>query len=280
MKIKSFRFDDHKENWHLKETFFNDLNLLVGVSGVGKTKILQALDFVRNVAGDNDYWLDGIEWTIIFTHSEQEYEWELKSALIDEEKSVFKPPSEIFYERLTVIENNNPTKLLIRTENESSLNGKKLHKLKKTESAITLLSEEDDIYPVYEAFTRFLFNETPQHVGVGISKVPEKVTMEPGKTLQAFFENTLIETSAVFKAYFLQKFFPVEFEEIKQYYFDIFPKVEDIKVEVTTKKSGGYLFSFAIKELDITTTNFIWHVSYFGTLNRCVNSTRGFCHCH
>ncbi len=55
MKIKSFRFDDHKENWHLKETFFDDFNLLVGVSGVGKTKILQALNLVCDVATDNNY---------------------------------------------------------------------------------------------------------------------------------------------------------------------------------------------------------------------------------
>jgi energy-coupling factor transporter ATP-binding protein EcfA2 len=85
MKIKSFRFDDNKENWHLKETFFDDFNLLVGISGVGKTKILQALNLVCDVATDNNYRLDGIDWKISFIHLGQEYEWELKSALMDED---------------------------------------------------------------------------------------------------------------------------------------------------------------------------------------------------
>jgi putative ribosome biogenesis GTPase RsgA len=65
MKIKNFRFDDYKENWPLKETFFDDFNLLVGVSGVGKTKIL---NLVCDVATDNNDRLDGIDWKISFTH--------------------------------------------------------------------------------------------------------------------------------------------------------------------------------------------------------------------
>ncbi|MDM8563421.1 hypothetical protein QUF54_08720 [Candidatus Marithioploca araucensis] len=100
MKIKSFRFDDHKENWPLKETLFDDFNLLVGVSGVGKTKILQALNLVCDVATDNNYRLDGIDWKISFTHLEQEYEWELKSALMDEDVLQESKSSEILYERL------------------------------------------------------------------------------------------------------------------------------------------------------------------------------------
>jgi len=256
MKIKSFKFDDHKENWHLKETFFDDFNLLVGVSGVGKTKILQALDLVRDVARDNDYRLDGIEWTIRFTHFKQEYEWTLKSALTDDEKSIFlsKTSAEITYEKITLIENNNATELLIRSENGSHLRGEKLHKLKKTESALASLSEEEDIAPIYQAFER-VFNETPQY-----NKVPflypidvTKVLIKRNINLHTFFENIPVDMPRVFKGYYLQKFFPESFDEIKASYLEIFPKVDDIKIDMA-EKSGGYIFSYAIKE---STNNWI-----------------------
>jgi predicted ATPase len=120
--------------------------------------------------------------------------------------------------------------------------------LKKTESAITLLAEEDDITPVYKAFRRFLFSETPQHAGVSMLNEPEEITMALGNTLQAFFENTPINTPAVIKGYLLQKFFNDDFDEVKEYYFEMFPKVNDIKIDVRANKSGGYKFSLAIKE--------------------------------
>ncbi len=254
MKINRFRFDDHKENWHLKETFFDDFNLLIGVSGVGKTKILQALNLVHDVARDNNYQLDGIEWTIRFTHLGLEYEWTLKSALTDDEKSIFlsKTSAEIIYEKLTRIENNNPIELLIRSENGSHLRGKKRHKLKKTESAITLLSEEEDITPIYEAFNRFI-NETPQYALIpsnGAIYLKEVTQHQNNVTLtrQTFFENSLpIDMPTVVKGYYLQKFFHDDFNEIKDAYFEIFPKVDNLKIDMT-EKSGGYLFSYAIKE--------------------------------
>jgi predicted ATPase len=154
------------------------------------------------------------------------------------------------YERLVQIENHKPTELLLRPENGDypRLRGDKLHKLKKTESAITLLAEEDDITPVYKAFRRFLFSETPQHAGVSMLNEPEEITMALGNTLQAFFENTPINTPAVIKGYLLQKFFNDDFDEVKEYYFEMFPKVNDIKIDVRANKSGGYKFSLAIKE--------------------------------
>lgn len=97
----------------------------MGVSGVGKTKILQALDLVRDVARDNNYRLDGINWIIRLTHLGREYHWELKSALM--KKSLFqsKASAEIIYERLIQIENNKSIELLVRSKDKSSLRGKK-----------------------------------------------------------------------------------------------------------------------------------------------------------
>ena len=43
MKINNFNFRNNSQNWHLENTYLDNLNLLVGASGVGKTRILKAL---------------------------------------------------------------------------------------------------------------------------------------------------------------------------------------------------------------------------------------------
>jgi hypothetical protein len=43
MKILELAYEDKATGWKLNPVQFSDLNLLVGVSGVGKTKILKAI---------------------------------------------------------------------------------------------------------------------------------------------------------------------------------------------------------------------------------------------
>jgi recombinational DNA repair ATPase RecF len=63
MQIKNFKFDDNRRYWCLEETGFDNFNLLVGISGVGKTRILKAIQNVchfqrnatNNTGGDFSY---------------------------------------------------------------------------------------------------------------------------------------------------------------------------------------------------------------------------------
>ena len=50
MFIKKFKYKDHVTGWELEETEFEEINLLVGASGVGKTKILEAITNLRSLA--------------------------------------------------------------------------------------------------------------------------------------------------------------------------------------------------------------------------------------
>jgi len=43
MRIKRFSYENKATGWKLEPMEFGDFNLLVGVSGVGKSKILDAL---------------------------------------------------------------------------------------------------------------------------------------------------------------------------------------------------------------------------------------------
>jgi ABC-type Na+ transport system ATPase subunit NatA len=70
----SFNTSDrnHVTGWELAPMEFGDVNLLVGVSGVGKTKILEAIRSLQKIAlGDNSshQYTNGVEWNITFSMS-------------------------------------------------------------------------------------------------------------------------------------------------------------------------------------------------------------------
>jgi predicted ATPase len=261
MKIKSFKFSSDKQHWHIDEIFFDELNLLVGVSGVGKTRILRALDLICDVAKDRiakdrTQKLDDVEWTINFSHLGKNYMWELKTSnSINEAFSSEPGQAEILYEKITEIMDTDETVILQRDKNESKLNHGDLPKLKRTESAITLLEEEDSIAPIAEAFKRFIFNEVPQRGLLTIPFDPRDVTLSSNSDSQAHnlidikkFKESSVDTPPVLKAYFLQEYFPKVFEEIKEYYYGIFPNIQDIRVTVRKESINEYYLLFEIKE--------------------------------
>src|ERR1035438_5551890 len=74
MKIESLKFDSFGSSWHLAETTFDDLTLLVGISGVGKSRILKSILKLKRIAQGAS--LPGNSWLIKFkTLSGNDYEW-------------------------------------------------------------------------------------------------------------------------------------------------------------------------------------------------------------
>ncbi len=50
MRIKSLEYHDHARGWKFEPVEFSNLNLLVGVSGAGKTQILNAILNSKKIA--------------------------------------------------------------------------------------------------------------------------------------------------------------------------------------------------------------------------------------
>ena len=265
MKIRDFSFKNNSQNWSLEKTYFDNLNLLVGASGVGKTRILKALYLICNVAQGEVQMLEDVEWSIDFSHLGQKYRWELK-ALNPTEKtfSSEQQQSEIVDEKLIKFtEDNEPVEILHRTKIESTLNKVQIPKLKRTESAISLLSEEESIAQIADAFKRFIFNETLQNVETSINFDPSSLILSPFlntqlkltdtdhnayiKTLEIFKE-TAIHFATILKAYYLKEYFSQIFNEIKEAYIEIFPSVKDIRVTVDKHSDKNYNLLLEIQE--------------------------------
>jgi len=257
MKIQSFKFSNNKQNWHIEEVKFEDLNLLVGGSGVGKTRILNALNLICDTAKGVNRNLDDLEWSINFSHLGQNYRWELKSSSIKNEEISLNvnesKQTEIVYEKLVRYDDDSELEILLRSGLDSKFNNEKLPKLKRTESAITLLSEEDLIIPVRKAFERLIFNfQLPQELILTLSSIDSssagthlsnEINIDNFKEYFAFAGDP-----PVLKALRLQKFSPEIFNEIKEYYIDIFPDVKDVKVSSDRDLENRFLLSFEIQE--------------------------------
>lgn len=270
MKIQSFKFSNHKENWHIEEVKFESLNLLVGGSGVGKTRILKALELICDVAIGRNRNLDDLEWSINFSHLGQNYRWELKSSSTKKEEISLNvnesKQTEIVYEKLVRYDDDSELEILFRNDSDSKFNNEKLPKLKRTESAITLLSEEDLIIPVRQAFKRLIFNfETAEiqrfmpgddydDMTTIINGLKEITTIKDLKkiTANSSFKEVFAGALPVIKAFWLQETFPDDFNEIKEYYINIFPQVNNVRVTSEKCLNGdNVLIFFEIEEVGL-----------------------------
>src|SRR5262245_55160663 len=137
MPISRFSFEDELQGWKLNEVAFNDFNLLVGTSGVGKTQILRAIRKVIQAGTTEAIEIEGCKWMIEIIEGGEKYIWSAETEIIgypsneEEIESWFGSPElvrEMVWQGSKVV--------VERAGRSFSFDGKSLPKLKTTESAI------------------------------------------------------------------------------------------------------------------------------------------------
>jgi predicted ATPase len=240
MSIKRFRFTDRFHCWTLEEMSFSPLNLLVGKSGVGKTNILKALKSVQQAGISGAHRANGCEWMIEIESEDMKLLWEAKVSLVDETSIAQfmndnEDEDENEHEKQSIEKSyflkeriiRDGEEIVNRIEDNFAFKGEQLPKLKNTESAISLLVEEEDIAPLNKAFRRMIFNPSI-YVAFPFDASNFKKIQQKYPNLDALREARNVPS--LVKAYILQEDYPEEFENIKNDYLDIFDTVEDIKL--------------------------------------------------
>ncbi|MBD2675398.1 ATP-binding protein, partial [Aphanizomenon flos-aquae FACHB-1416] len=151
MKIHQFEYQDHEYQWKLEPVkFLPHINLLVGISGVGKTEILKAIRRLNKIA--NGASLNGVEWNIEFSTSDNvNYHWQGRfeghqitqiieqeldeGEITDSKNEGFRILSERLYRNDIII--------VERDEEKIILNGKQTPKLSLFQSVVYILNRED-----------------------------------------------------------------------------------------------------------------------------------------
>ncbi len=232
MRIENLTYRDNALKWELEKADFESLTLLVGASGVGKTQILKSILNLKSVASGKS--ISGIYWEITFeTLNGNVYKWkgeyENKGDIDfsdddDEELKRHKPS--IQFETLLL----NGKIIVDRNNNDIIFNGNKTVKLPNQQSVIYLLKEEDLIQPAFEGFGKILFSDQTDSTREAY-RIKFSDTQKLLKSVKTITQIQEAKEDIRIKLFLAYKNAPEIFEIIKERYIDIFPQVEDIKVE-------------------------------------------------
>lgn len=251
MKLLSLKFTNNEQEWEFEKIEFFDLTLLVGVSGVGKTQVLRSIYTLKHIAnGDSP---SGVKWELAFlTLKGNKYLWsgefeniksknELIPEFFDETNEKTKP--KIISEQIFL----NDKIIIDRNSEKFQFNGNEMPKLISTESAINILKEEDLIKDVYESFKLIILRDHTQKQGVTFSHLSIKKLKNKYKTFEEIKESDLDTFSKLALIYDISK---VTFEEIKSRFIEVFPQIEDIKVEpIKDDELSSFIFEATLIQI-------------------------------
>lgn len=235
MKIRQLEFNSKALEWKLEKTDFQNLTLLVGISGVGKTQILNSIWSLRRIA--NGATANGIKWQISFVAKNgDDYCWlgEFENNFIenlhgefwndDRFEDIKDDKPKIICERLV----RNGKTVIERDEANIFLKGQKTPKLSPFESVLNILNQEEDITPASESFKQIIRSDFSDK-GIYPTSIPEfNKTLNRNPTLEYIQESNLDSRLKIALVY---KCLPDVFEQIKQRFIEVFPYVEDVRFE-------------------------------------------------
>ncbi|OQX07303.1 MAG: hypothetical protein BWK80_49650 [Desulfobacteraceae bacterium IS3] len=228
MTIRKFKFHDKLRGWKLNEVSFGNFNLLVGLSGVGKSQIIEKLNSICHVgltSQKEDVY--DCEWKLDISIEGFNYIWEVAMSSVDRDRNdihligAYDVP---YFIKEKVICNGE--EIVSRSKDKFLWSKDSLPKLSKNESAITLLRDEDIISPLYKALKYFIFRQISSFIQP-FDKSSIKRLRHNYPTLDSL--RRAKDVIWYVKAYILQEDYPSEFELIKEQYKEIF-KISDIKI--------------------------------------------------
>lgn len=259
MRINELTYCDTINDWNLMPTKFKkDLTLLVGVSGVGKTRILKAILSLRELI--NGKLPNGVKWSVNFTTIDGiNYTWSGKTEVQSEHPSDF---SSIFDIRLPMLNKNSTNTIkeeflykgsdlvFSRNQDEIFFQDKTMPKLSANESLISILKEEELIKTIYRDFSLILFEDLTKPI-IGLSFISKEEATQEYETIEELRQK---KQDIISKIYLTSQLFPEVFNDLKEQFIDIFPHVENIRIHLTsyTEENESSITYIQIKEQGVS----------------------------
>ncbi len=232
MKIKSISFKNTFQEWEYSSISFSNLTLLVGISGAGKTQILESIGALKKIANGSS--IRGIEWRIEFeTNKTENFIWEGKfenlkdrddeiDFILEEYESNPNAPL-IVYEKLI----RNDKELIIRENGNIIYNGNQMPKLAPNQSVLHILRAESNIKNAHNGFQLIVMRDYTAKEGI-------HYILDMVKLKKKFKKIEQIQESdipSIYKLAIVAEGFPLIFDKIKLSFQSVFPQVTDVNVE-------------------------------------------------
>jgi ABC-type dipeptide/oligopeptide/nickel transport system ATPase component len=230
----------------VSEINLGKINLLVGLSGVGKTQILSSIYNLRRIVKEETSNLYGIQWAVDFSirmdkgnaggFTEPDLRRYLWKGSFSEQNGNGQP--QIEREELWV----DGKSIFHREGKETSFNGMRMPKISSVKSVLSIFSEEDQIKPAFLELMQihYMSNEGDTRKAAScdwVTSHKDKITSEED-LIEADYPLVNKLALAYESGYNI-------FQEIRDDYVDIFQQVEDIRFEINREEQMFYL---SIKE--------------------------------
>lgn len=256
MRIKSLYCKSHFFEWEIEEIDFSDSNttLLVGISGVGKTQILEAISNLQYIAEGET--INGFEWKVGFEIEGIDYIWQgaFDSAELFEENIQLvnnkSYPLRVRFEQLRIEDD----LVIDRNRNKTVFQQKELPKLLSSKSSVNMLGEEPVIQPIIEGLRKVVLYRSK--TSIGNLSIGEGVSLG---IIKKYHYNTLKKIinskQSVFNKLAICFFhFKDTFQQIIVDFKDVFPQVEDVRFKLksseTEEEGRHYILQLKEKEVD------------------------------
>jgi predicted ATPase len=242
--IVSFAYEDLDTGWTLEEVRFDPLNLLVGPSGAGKTRILQALRDIRSAALVGARGVPSARWKLVVKGAGEEHgrtgrelTWKAETQVT---RAEMPPPGKSYDVELWRAERTDARfvseaieldgqELVKRNGGSFEFDRKPLPRLTDSESAIGLLGSEESLWPLHESIRLWRFFEDQWfHGAIDTVSSAENSLKRFGGRLDLLQRDDRLPTFV--KLYGLQKEHADLFDRVVEEFVDVFPTIEELKV--------------------------------------------------
>ena len=223
------------------------LTLLVGASGVGKTKVLNVIKTLARIAKGASF--NGFEWKVEFEQNERNYVWEGEYGIIEVKQPLMKD-MEVGNDEAPIVRemiSDNGEEMIVRSSDGIRYKGIELVKLDNAKSVVELLKEEPSIKPIYDGFRQCYELEIADN-----SRQFEPMMARYKGSLDFEYIKQMNSLSPLEKLYLLRINKLREFGLISQTFQNIFPSIEKIDVVLSKAFDKFFVIELRIKERGIT----------------------------
>ena len=237
--ISSFYYSGRTfDEWEFQETKLDNVNLIVGASGSGKTRYLNSIFNISSSIVQGQPFISG-HWKLTVKTDEYEYVWEYNGGKNQIQREIVT--------RKRIGSQEEFENLIDRTPDTFFFCGDKLPRLQRDRPGITLLKEEGKIGPLYDTFARIqrrTFHDDGLTDALRLQDVSNELS-NISKSKDGILALWQQQPALSARMFLLREKFPDKYRLAVETFEQVFPSIKECGISI---QSPGQVPVFFIKE--------------------------------